>query len=109
MSPQSSITHHRITGNLVDGGIRQHGLREGQREGVAVIRRSLAALLHVGLAFKHQQVAAIDVVTGPGEIHRHLFIGLDRAMEEPVLHLASTAAVPLGLHRGTNPGAQYPP
>jgi hypothetical protein len=25
MSPQSSITHHRITGKLVDGGIRRQG------------------------------------------------------------------------------------
>src|ERR1039457_3733787 len=32
---------------------RHHGLRKGQRERVADIRRGRAALLHVGLPFQH--------------------------------------------------------
>jgi hypothetical protein len=41
---------------------RFHGLRERQRQRVAVIWRGLAALLHVSFAFEHQQVAAVNVV-----------------------------------------------
>jgi hypothetical protein len=37
---------------LFDFG-RRHGLRKGQHQGVAVVARGLAALLHVGLAFQH--------------------------------------------------------
>ena len=32
---------------------RRHWLRKGQREGVSVAGRGLAALLHVGFAFQH--------------------------------------------------------
>jgi hypothetical protein len=33
---------------------RRHGLREGQRQRIAVVRARLAALLHVGFRFQHR-------------------------------------------------------
>jgi hypothetical protein len=45
---------------------RRHRLRERQREGVAIVGRRLAALLHLRLASQHQQIAPADVNTlGP--------------------------------------------
>jgi hypothetical protein len=58
---------------------RFHGLREGQRQRVAVIRRGLAALLHVGLALQHQQIAPVDVIPRARQIGRQLFVALDVA------------------------------
>jgi hypothetical protein len=52
---------------------RRHGLCEGQREGVSVVGRCLAALLHVGLAFEHQQVAPVDVVARARQVQRASF------------------------------------
>jgi hypothetical protein len=53
---------------------RRHGLRERQREGVAVIGRGLAALLHVGFRFQHQQVAPVDVIPRARQVGCHLLV-----------------------------------
>jgi hypothetical protein len=67
-------------------GLRRfRGLRKSQRQCVAVVGRCLPALLHVGFRFQYQQVAPVDMIAGAGEIHRDLFIGLDRAVQQPVL------------------------
>jgi hypothetical protein len=43
----------------------RHGLREGQHQGVAVVRARLAPLPHVGLGLQNQQVAPVDGYPGP--------------------------------------------
>jgi hypothetical protein len=55
---------------------RLHGLRKGQRQGVAVIGRGLAALLHVGLRLQHQQITPVDVIPRACQISRHFLIRL---------------------------------
>jgi hypothetical protein len=49
--------------------------------GVAVIGRGLAALLHVGFRFQHQQVAPVDVVARARQVGRHLLIGFNRPVQ----------------------------
>src|ERR1700730_7351539 len=60
---------------------RRNRLRKGQRQRVSIVGRGLAALLHVRLAFQHQQVAPVDVIARTRQIRRHLFVGLDRAAQ----------------------------
>jgi hypothetical protein len=61
---------------------RLHGLREGQRQRVAVVGRGLSTLLHVGFRFQHQQVAP----PGPRDPSPSFHPSRSR-LQEPVLHL----------------------
>jgi hypothetical protein len=58
---------------------RRHGLRKGQRQRVSVVGARLAALLHVGFRFQHQQVAPVDVIPRAREVGRELFVLVGRA------------------------------
>jgi hypothetical protein len=51
---------------------------KGQRQRVAVIGRGLAALLHVGLALQHQQIAPVDVVARARQVGGHLMLSVSR-------------------------------
>jgi hypothetical protein len=51
---------------------RRHGPRERQRQRVPIIRARLAARLHVGFRFQHQQVAPVDVISRARQVGRHL-------------------------------------
>jgi hypothetical protein len=62
------------------GGSWRRGLRKCQRERVAVVRARQAALLHVRLAFQHQQVAPVNVIPRARQVRRKLFVLLDRAV-----------------------------
>ena len=52
----------------------------------ASVGRRLAAILHVGFRFQHQQVAPADLIARARQVHRHLFVLLGRVGEQAILH-----------------------
>src|SRR5665811_589138 len=62
-------------------------------------KRGLAALLHVGFGLQHQWVAPVDVIPRSRQVRRHLFIRLDRAVQEPVLQVVPHVGPQIGLVR----------
>jgi len=76
---------------------RRHRLGEGQRQRVSVVGRRLAALLNLDFRFQHQQIATVDVIPRARQIRRHLFVGLYRAGQQPILHLAPHIGPHVGL------------
>jgi hypothetical protein len=47
---------------------------------------SSALGLRICLAFQHQQVAPVDVIARARQVHRRLFVPLDGAGQQPILH-----------------------
>jgi hypothetical protein len=51
----------------------------------------------VGFRFQNQQIAPVDVIPWARQVGRQLFIRLDRAVEQPVLHLVPHVGPHIGL------------